>query len=100
MLALASAAHLVILIVRAPAVAEPDAPSRARVRDDPSAAPIRRSSGAARSPAAACCRSLLLVGLARLTPLVVCPTAAVLALAGGAAWEYIWVEADSRCRLS
>ncbi|MBA2260415.1 MAG: 4Fe-4S ferredoxin, partial [Acidobacteria bacterium] len=41
---------------------------------------------------------LLLVGLP-FTPVGVC-AAAVLALAGGAAWEYIWVEAGQSVPLS
>ena len=87
--------------VRARAVAEPDAPPRARGRDRSVAAPTRGCSGAARSPAAACCRSLLLVDARRHVQLVAGRASPpLLALAGGAAWEYIWVEADSRCRYS
>ena len=49
--------------VRERAVAEPDAASRARGADDPPRRATRRSSGASRSPAAACCRSRAIVAL-------------------------------------
>ncbi len=63
-----SCAHLLILIFEHVLVAEPDAASRARGRRRSDAAPTRRCSGAARSPPAACCRSLMLTVGVRSAP--------------------------------